>query len=531
MSGADETAAGIARLVRSLHEARSSLAGRRVSVEEVQSAVRSARAGVEAAAVVARWEARQYGWQPDAAAPAGQPDAATPARTLRCEHQAQAEAVAYSDKTNSESSGGDSEADAAQRQFWQQREAQLSSGDSSTALHPIHLLLEQLREQRDVHCDPEGDAGETAPTAAGPQARDEPGCQPEDDTGETPPTAGAQARDDPGRQPEEETGEQSTTAQQIRTAWMRELANRVQEQWATGGTVMFRTSARIDERRAAGGTTMNPEDTLQEAPRCNRTCIFCTVERCGRRRGHNAHHNCESMRCLAAEEISIDVSSKKERVESRPSVMSQTASSQDPAPLADDHAFFDGYHVPPCLGVSPTGRKLKDRMLSSAWERLTEVDVSPWYEPLTPYELMKQERLMGLRGPKSDNCGFCDQTAATFKCTTCWLTYYCGERCQNQHWKHHKVHCVAPACQVEEHDAVAVPDYQCFQLYKAYACQAVDQDYGGPKIVLLGETSFVYRFGKANLLRTCKNLAHRGKPTLLYIKVVTEKSTLPQETL
>ena len=52
-------------------------------------------------------------------------------------------------------------------------------------------------------------------------------------------------------------------------------------------------------------------ETLQGAPRCDRTCIFCRVERCGRRRGHNAHHNCESMRCLAAEEISIDVSSSE----------------------------------------------------------------------------------------------------------------------------------------------------------------------------------------------------------------------------
>ena len=153
--------------------------------------------------------------------------------------------------------------------------------------------------------------------------------------------------------------------------------------------------------------------------------------------------------------------------------------------------------------------------------------MSPWCEPLAPYELIKQERRLGLRGPKSDSCGFCARTAAKFKCTTCWLTYYCDERCQNQHWRQHKVHCVAPACQVEQNNAVALPDYQCFQLYKAHACQAVELDNGGPKTVLLGESLFVYRFGDANLRRTCRNLAHRGKPSLLFITVLKENKSIP----
>jgi hypothetical protein len=141
--------------------------------------------------------------------------------------------------------------------------------------------------------------------------------------------------------------------------------------------------------------------------------------------------------------------------------------------------------------------------------------------------LIKQERRLGLRGPKTDSCGFCARTAAKFKCTTCWLTYYCDERCQNQHWKQHKLHCVAPACQVEQNNAVALPDYQCFQLYKAHACQAVELDYGVPEIVLLGERLFVSRFGDAMLSRTCKNLARHGRPSLLYITVLKENTSIP----
>ena len=265
--------------------------------------------------------------------------------------------------------------------------------------------------------------------------------------------------------------------------------------------------------------------TLQEAPRCERSCIFCRIARCGRRRSHNAHHNCESMRCLEAEEISIDVRSIAGRVETRETSSAQAASSHDPAPsnVRPCNPRIPEYHAPPCLGDSRLACKLLQRMHSSDWERFTEKDVC---EPLAGYELIKHERRIGLRGPKYDSCGYCGRNAAKYKCTTCWLTYYCDESCQHQHWKQHKLHCIAPACQAEQHNAVALPDYECFKLYRAHSLQAAGIDYRGPEIALLGERFFVSRFGDAMLSRTCRHLARNGKPARLFITVLKDNKSI-----
>ena len=479
-------AASNASILRSFREVQAAFAGR--TREEVRSAVLRSMAAVEAGAGVSREELRQYGCQPDADAEAQASTPQFPISTFICRgclhgpyvatdndedanhdpdydppgiseeelqfHEAQfakqnmqgphtsatGEPVATPTESNSESSGGDSVADAAQRKYWQQQEEH-------------HSRLRQQMKRDDNVCEPTGNAGKKASTAAGPQPRKDLGCQPVIDTGA-------------------------------------------------------------------------PSDCFVEAPRCNRSCIFCTIERCGRRRGHNAHHNCESMRCLEAEERSVDVRSITARVEARQTSTSQAASSQDPAPsnFRPCRPGIPEYHVPPCLAASPLGSKLVQRMHSSDWKGLTEEDAC---KPLAPYELIKQERRLGLRGPKYDSCGYCGRTAAKYKCTTCWLTYYCDDRCQHQHWKQHKVNCVAPACQVVRNSAVALPDYDCFQLYKAHACQAGEQDYGVPEIVLLGERLFVSRFGDAMLSRTCKSLARHGRPSLLYITVLKENTPIP----
>ena len=147
-------------------------------------------------------------------------------------------------------------------------------------------------------------------------------------------------------------------------------------------------------------------------------------------------------------------------------------------------------------------------------------------EPLAGYELIKHERRIGLRGPKYDSCGYCGRNAAKYKCTTCWLTYYCDESCQHQHWKQHKLHCIAPACQAEQHNAVALPDYECFKLYRAHSLQAAGIDYRGPDIALIGERFFVSRFGDAMLSRTCRHLARNGKPARLFITVLKDNKSI-----
>ena len=83
--------------------------------------------------------------------------------------------------------------------------------------------------------------------------------------------------------------------------------------------------------------------------------------------------------------------------------------------------------------------------------------------------------------------------------------------------------CVAPTCQVEQRDAIAVPDYQCFQLYRKHACEAEDYVYGGPHIAVLPEDQFIRNYGVERLKRTCLTLAETGKPSLLFIKFIVPK--------
>ena len=83
--------------------------------------------------------------------------------------------------------------------------------------------------------------------------------------------------------------------------------------------------------------------------------------------------------------------------------------------------------------------------------------------------------------------------------------------------------CVAPACQVEQRDAVAVPDYQCFNLYRKHACQAEDDVHGRPHVAVLSEEQFIRDYGIDMLKRTCLTLAATGKPFLLFMKFIVHK--------
>ena len=179
--------------------------------------------------------------------------------------------------------------------------------------------------------------------------------------------------------------------------------------------------------------------------------------------------------------------------------------------------------VPPCIAGTVLGKKLADRMLPSDWLLITAEDVpqcrSGWV-PVEPSARIKHERDLGLREAKTDSCAFCQKAAASKKCTICWLTYYCDKDCQQRHWKQHKSHCVAPAWQAQEEYAIAVPDYACFLQYKVHCQRAGSHEHGGPDICVLGESTFLKRFGEAQLLRTCLTLAYAGKPAMTCMTVI-----------
>ena len=179
--------------------------------------------------------------------------------------------------------------------------------------------------------------------------------------------------------------------------------------------------------------------------------------------------------------------------------------------------------VPVFLQDTPLGRKLMHRMLDNDWTQLTPTDLEQALEPLSQWCLMKEERRMGIREPKSDTCASCGELRAKYKCTNCWLTYYCNEDCQRDHWREHKLDCVAPTCQVEQRDAVAVPDYQCFNLYRRHACQASEDVHDRPHVAVLSEEQFIRDYGAEVLTRTCLTLAATGKPYLVFMKIVVRK--------
>ena len=179
--------------------------------------------------------------------------------------------------------------------------------------------------------------------------------------------------------------------------------------------------------------------------------------------------------------------------------------------------------VPPCIAGTVLGVKLLDRMLTSDWLLITEEDVPPCesgWVPVEPSARIKHERDLGLREAKTSSCAFCQKAAASKKCTTCWITYYCDQECQHKHWKQHKLDCVAPVWQAKEEYAIAVPEYECFCRYKVQCQRAGSLEHSGPDICVLGESTFIRRFGEAQLLRTCLTLAYAGKPAMTCMTVI-----------
>ena len=89
--------------------------------------------------------------------------------------------------------------------------------------------------------------------------------------------------------------------------------------------------------------------------------------------------------------------------------------------------------------------------------------------------------------------------------------------CQTSDWKVHKPKCVPPQRIVEEHNCIAVPDYQCFFEYQKILSS--NDSIMAVGICMLNQETFEDKFGRAALYRTCLALAVNGKPALLLLKL------------
>ena len=83
--------------------------------------------------------------------------------------------------------------------------------------------------------------------------------------------------------------------------------------------------------------------------------------------------------------------------------------------------------------------------------------------------------------------------------------------CQTTHWKTHKPKCKAPERIASEHNAVAVPEYQCFHEWQK--CSGMEI-----AICILNRDTFEAMFGNTALYRTCLSPALDGKPALMLLK-------------
>ena len=71
---------------------------------------------------------------------------------------------------------------------------------------------------------------------------------------------------------------------------------------------------------------------------------------------------------------------------------------------------------------------------------------------------------------------------------------------------------------LQEHFAVAVPDFKCFSHYQS-ALEKKHSDEGALGICILSLEAFTDRFGKEGVFRTCVDLALNGKPSTFIINV------------
>lgn len=182
--------------------------------------------------------------------------------------------------------------------------------------------------------------------------------------------------------------------------------------------------------------------------------------------------------------------------------------------------------IPPCIADSPVGEKLVDRIMSDAWSFHTASEVqqvrASALEPTSTNGMLKHERTLGLREEPVHICAHCGNRGL-MKCSQCLLVYYCTTRCQKRNWKHHKKTCTPLELTLQEHFAIAVPDFKCFYHYKdALEKRNSDEDVLG--ICILSLEKFTEMFGGEGVFRTCVDLALYGKPSMMIINVCGDSS-------
>ena len=177
--------------------------------------------------------------------------------------------------------------------------------------------------------------------------------------------------------------------------------------------------------------------------------------------------------------------------------------------------------IPPCIADSQVGEKLVHRIMSDLWSFHTASEVedrrASALEPTSPNGMLKHERNLGLREEPVHSCAQCGNRGLK-KCSRCLLVYYCTTGCQKRNWKQHKKTCSPMESTLQEHFAVAVPDFKCFFHYQG-ALGRRHSDEGALGICILSLEDFTDRFGKEGVFRTCTDLALYGKPSMFIINV------------
>ena len=173
------------------------------------------------------------------------------------------------------------------------------------------------------------------------------------------------------------------------------------------------------------------------------------------------------------------------------------------------HVVHMSVPIPPLLLSTPAGDALCDRMIFDDWAVWLESDF-PDDLPCDEWLLDVQRRLGIKRGPHTDGlCAACG-TATRHKCARCLSVPYCSCACQGAHWCAHRARCRPPAPKIEQHVAVALPEFVCSLRYQEWLGQ---QRIGGVlPLAVLNRDEFEHVFGVGAVHRTLLHLAFRGRP-------------------
>ena len=95
--------------------------------------------------------------------------------------------------------------------------------------------------------------------------------------------------------------------------------------------------------------------------------------------------------------------------------------------------------LPSCIAGTELGKTLAARMMVEDWHIHTVDSVGEdLLKPTPAYDMVRHERVLGLRPPADTTCTYCKAPDARYKCQGCWTSYYCSQQCQRGDWKNTK---------------------------------------------------------------------------------------------